>query len=81
MRLVLPPHKLNKIRIPTLVIHGAQDPFTPIEHGLATEEAIEEAKLHIVEGLGHGLSYPGLWDDIMDVIPAHTTRIDPDPLN
>ena len=72
---------LNKIRVPTLVIHGAQDPVALMEHGVATADAIEGAGLHIVEGLGHGLSYPRLWDNLVDAIAAHTARIGLDPLN
>jgi pimeloyl-ACP methyl ester carboxylesterase len=63
---------LKSVNVPTLVIHGAQDPLVPLEHGRATAEAISGARLLVVEGLGHGLSYPDLWDEIVEAITAHT---------
>ena len=66
---------LNSVKIPTLVLHGAQDPLVQLEHGRATVEAIPGAKLLVVEGLGHGFSYPELWDEIVEAITAHTVGI------
>jgi pimeloyl-ACP methyl ester carboxylesterase len=63
---------LRSVRIPTLVIHGAQDPLVPPDHGRATAQAVPGARLLVVEGLGHGLSYPDLWDEIIEAITAHT---------
>jgi pimeloyl-ACP methyl ester carboxylesterase len=63
---------LKSVSVPTLVIHGAQDPLVPPEHGRATAEAIPGAKLLVVKGLGHGLSYPDLWDEIVKAVTAHT---------
>jgi pimeloyl-ACP methyl ester carboxylesterase len=63
---------LKSVSIPTLVIHGAHDPLVPPQHGRATAEAVPGAKLLVVEGLGHGLSYPDLWDEIVQAITAHT---------
>ena len=64
---------LGSVRAPTLVIHGADDPLVPLEHGQATAASIPGAILAVMEGLGHGISYPGLWDKMVDEIAAHTT--------
>jgi pimeloyl-ACP methyl ester carboxylesterase len=66
---------LNSVKNPTLVIHGAQDPLALLDHGRATAEAIPGAELLVVEGLGHGLSYPDLWDEIVESMTAHTVGI------
>jgi pimeloyl-ACP methyl ester carboxylesterase len=65
---------LASIRSPSLIIHGSNDPLVPVEHGQATADAIPGSRLVIIEGLGHGLAYPGLWDRMVDEISAHTTR-------
>ena len=63
---------LASVTAPTLVIHGADDPLVPLAHGRATAKAIPGAKLLVVEGLGHGIAYPTLWDEIVDAITQHT---------
>ena len=45
--------RLASVAVPTLVIHGDEDPVLPKEHGIATAEAIPGAKLVLVHGLGH----------------------------
>jgi pimeloyl-ACP methyl ester carboxylesterase len=46
---------LKRLRVPTLVIHGTDDPMFPAAHGTATAEAIPGARLLMLEGLGHDL--------------------------
>jgi len=64
---------LASVTAPTLVIHGANDPLVPLAHGRATARAIPGAKLLVIEGLGHGIAYPTLWDEIIDAITQHTS--------
>jgi len=64
---------LASVTAPTLVIHGASDPLVPLAHGRATARAIPGAKLLVIEGLGHGIAYPTLWDEIVDAITQHTS--------
>jgi pimeloyl-ACP methyl ester carboxylesterase len=63
---------LASLQVPTLVIHGTHDALLPPEHGQATSAAIPKAKLTLVEGLGHGLSFPLLWDQLVEAISEHT---------
>ncbi len=63
---------LASVRVPTLVIHGANDTLFPKEHGQDTAAAIRGARFLLVQGLGHGTAYPGLWDEIVAAIAAHT---------
>ena len=66
---------LASVTAPTLVIHGADDPLVPIAHGRATAKAVPGAKLLEVKGLGHGISYPALWNEIITAITQHTAGV------
>jgi pimeloyl-ACP methyl ester carboxylesterase len=46
---------LQKVQIPTLVIHGDADPLVPVEGGKDTAAVIPDAKLVIIEGMGHDI--------------------------
>lgn len=64
---------LGSVTVPTLVIHGTEDPIIPYEHGVATAKAIPGAKLWTVEGLGHELPtafLPELLDALLDHMSA-----------
>jgi pimeloyl-ACP methyl ester carboxylesterase len=56
------------------VIHGADDPLVPAECGKDTAEAVPEAKLTIIEGMGHDLPHSGAWPQIIDAIVDHTHK-------
>jgi pimeloyl-ACP methyl ester carboxylesterase len=62
---------LTRLKTPTLVIHGAEDPMLPVEAGRATARAIPAAKLMILERMGHTLPH-ALWPALIDAIAAHT---------
>ena len=63
---------LAAVEVPTLVIHGSHDALLPMVHGKDTAESIPGAKLVIIHGLGHGMAYPVLWDEIIETLAAHT---------
>jgi len=48
--------KISAIQAPTLVIHGREDPFNPVEAGRDIATAIPGAELLILDGMGH--SFP-----------------------
>ena len=48
--------RLPQIRTPTLVVHGDHDVIIPVDNAHVLAERIPGARLHIVEGAGHG--YP-----------------------
>jgi len=62
---------LRSVRVPALVIHGDADPLIPLSGGVETAQAILEAKLHIIPGMGHELP-PAAWPEILEAIGAHT---------
>jgi pimeloyl-ACP methyl ester carboxylesterase len=64
---------LAKVRIPTLVLHGTEDPLIPFEAGLDTAKTIPGAQLLLIEGMGH--SFPReVWPRIIDAIAQHASR-------
>jgi pimeloyl-ACP methyl ester carboxylesterase len=65
-------HRLDQLDIPTLVIHGDIDPVVPLAHGQDTADIIPDARLEVIEGLGHGTAFPGLWEKIVAAISEHT---------
>jgi Predicted hydrolases or acyltransferases (alpha/beta hydrolase superfamily) len=58
---------LQSIKVPTLVIHGEDDPLIPVAGGIAIAKAIPGAKLMIIKGMGHGLPEP-VWPQIIEAI-------------
>lgn len=47
---------LPGVDLPALVIHGGADPLFPVVHAEATAEALPDAQLEIIGGLGHIMS-------------------------
>ncbi len=66
---------LGSVAAPTLVMHGAADPLLPVACGEATAAAIEGARLHVIEGMGHDLP-EGAIDDWVREISAHIRRVE-----
>ena len=64
---------LRDVRVPTLVIHGADDPLIPVDGGEATAAAVPEAELLVIPGMGHDLPAQ-LWSRMTDAIAANARR-------
>ena len=58
---------LQRIRVPTTVIHGLADPLVHSSGGLATAAAIKQSRLITIPGMGHDLP-AGLWSRFADEI-------------
>jgi pimeloyl-ACP methyl ester carboxylesterase len=61
---------LAELPVPTLVIHGTADNLVQPSGGERTAEVIPDAKLVMVEGMGHDLPRP-LWPTLVDAICGH----------
>jgi pimeloyl-ACP methyl ester carboxylesterase len=59
---------LSSISAPTSIVHGDQDPIYPLGHGEALAAAIPGAVLHVVPGMGHVMTSPGLPEEVADLI-------------
>ena len=64
---------LRRLDLPTLVIHGAEDPVIALSGGQATAEAIPGAELVVIDGMGHNLPRP-LWPTVAGRIAALVAR-------
>jgi pimeloyl-ACP methyl ester carboxylesterase len=64
---------LGTVRVPTLVIHGIEDPIIPIQAGRDTAAAVPGAELLEIEGMGHDLPR-ALWPQLVDAIAKHVAR-------
>jgi pimeloyl-ACP methyl ester carboxylesterase len=61
---------LGSVTSPTLVIHGADDPLVDPSGGHATADAVPNAKMKVVPGMGHNLPIE-LHDEIVDSLVEH----------
>ncbi|GAB1688987.1 alpha/beta fold hydrolase [Krasilnikovia sp. M28-CT-15] len=65
-------HRLGRIAVPTLVVHGRRDPLFPVEHGRELAREIPGARLAEIDGLGH--VFPPQWMPVLrDLILGHTS--------
>lgn len=62
---------LSRITAPTLVVHGTADPLLPQAYGEALAAQIPHARLHKIEGMGHGFFSPGLPARVGRVLADH----------
>jgi pimeloyl-ACP methyl ester carboxylesterase len=65
--------ELEKVRLPTTVLHGGSDPLIRPAAGRATARAIRDSRLRVFEGMGHDLPRE-LWPDFVDEIAATAGR-------
>jgi pimeloyl-ACP methyl ester carboxylesterase len=67
---------LRVLDVPTLVIHGTVDNLVAPSGGERTAEVVPDAKLLMIEGMGHDLPRP-LWGQFVDAVAAHATQHPP----
>ncbi|WP_106769707.1 alpha/beta fold hydrolase [Paenibacillus faecalis] len=56
-----------EIAVPTLVVHGTDDPIIPYEHGVHLANVIPGATLITLEGVGHEIP-PEIWDTLINCL-------------
>jgi pimeloyl-ACP methyl ester carboxylesterase len=64
---------LGRLDVPTVVIHGVDDPLIDVSGGRATAAAIPGARLELIEGMGHDLPRE-LWPRFVDLIVENAER-------
>jgi pimeloyl-ACP methyl ester carboxylesterase len=64
---------LHGVRTPTTVIHGSRDPLVRPAGGRATARAIPNARLKLIDGMGHDLPRQ-LWPVFAEEIAANAAR-------
>lgn len=68
--------QLASVKVPTLVIHGKDDPLGPYEDSVAISKAIPGSELLLIEGMGHSLP-PETWPQVINAIVANTEKASP----
>ena len=58
---------LRSVRLPALVVHGDADPLIDVSGGKATAEAIPDAELLVIPGMGHNLPR-AVWPTLAEAI-------------
>jgi pimeloyl-ACP methyl ester carboxylesterase len=64
---------LRGVRVPALVIHGADDKLVAPSGGKATADAIPGARLVVIPGMAHDMP-PEVWPQMLDAIEANAAR-------
>jgi pimeloyl-ACP methyl ester carboxylesterase len=64
---------LRKLRVPTVIVHGAQDPLIPPIAGRLMASQIPGARLVVIEGLGHDLG-PSAWKYAIAAVEENARR-------
>jgi pimeloyl-ACP methyl ester carboxylesterase len=64
--------RLDEIAVPTLVLHGTEDPLFPYAHAQALAAGIPEARLVPLRGVGHEVPPPQTWNIVVAAILDHT---------
>jgi pimeloyl-ACP methyl ester carboxylesterase len=67
---------LRRLDLPTVVIHGTEDPLIDVSGGEATAAAIPDARLELIPGMGHDLPRQ-LWPRFVDLIAENAARARP----
>ena len=65
---------LKDVKVPTLVIHGEDDPLVPLPGGRDTADSITGARLLTIPGMGHDLPL-ALVDTMADAIAEHAKEV------
>ena len=66
---------LRGLSVPTLILHGADDPLVPVEAGRHTAALIPGASLSVIPGMGHDIA-SGLIPVLVEAIAAHCKKVD-----
>jgi len=66
--------ELGRLRLPTLVLHGKDDPLVPYPCGVDTAQRIPGARLVGIGGMGHDLA-PGVVQRLLEPLVPHLQAV------
>ena len=58
----------EKIKIPTIIVHGDEDESVPVEQSIKTSQIIENCKLEIVKGADHRYTNPEDFEKMLKLL-------------
>jgi pimeloyl-ACP methyl ester carboxylesterase len=64
--------RLGEVSVPTLVIHGNEDPMYPYGNAVTLAKEIPGARLLALERVGHEVPHRALWHVVVPAILRHT---------
>jgi pimeloyl-ACP methyl ester carboxylesterase len=64
---------LRQLAVPSLVIHGSEDPQVDVSGGERTAECLQGCELLVLEGMGHDLP-PYFWARIVEAVTSLASR-------
>jgi pimeloyl-ACP methyl ester carboxylesterase len=67
-------HRLDRIKAPTLVVHGEHDRIVPAENGVRLAGAIADARLALLGGAGHAFptDVGGAGEEVVSFVRRHS---------
>jgi pimeloyl-ACP methyl ester carboxylesterase len=65
--------QLKKLAIPSLIVHGLNDPFVPIDHSKKLASVLPNAKTKWFENMGHDIP-PNLYDPLINELIQNFER-------
>ena len=68
---------LRALDMPTLVIHGSDDPLVGVTGGERTAELVPRAELLVIDGMGHDLP-PVHWPQVIEAITTLAGKVEAD---
>jgi pimeloyl-ACP methyl ester carboxylesterase len=63
----------NLIKVPTLIIHGTEDPVFGTDHAKKLHELIRKSELNLITNMGHALN-TRFFDDIISKLAKHCKK-------
>jgi pimeloyl-ACP methyl ester carboxylesterase len=67
--------ELSRSDVPTLIIHGSDDPLISMDAAAAMAETMPRAELVVIEGMGHGVNEcPDAWPPILEAFARHARK-------
>lgn len=67
--------ELRRLEVPTLIIHGSDDPLISLDAAAAMAEVTPRAELLVVEGMGHAVNEcPEAWPPILEAFTRHARK-------
>ena len=67
---------LRRLTVPTLALHGEDDPLVQVDGGRATAATVPQGRLVVFPGMGHDLPQQ-LWPQLVGEIVTHAMSVQP----
>ena len=66
---------LQSVEVPTLIVHGSDDPLIPLDAARAMADVMPHAELLVIDGMGHAVNEcPTVWPPILEAFARHAMR-------